>query len=412
MRLSQIATGNLRRRKGRAAFLMLGFTMGIGTVVALYTLSTAIKEEIGHQLDQFGANIVIVPRANTLALNYGGISVPGVSFDVGQLKAADVERIKSIPYKNRLSVVAPKLIGVTSVEGRECLLVGVRFPEELSMKKWWNLVGRRPTGIDEVILGYEIASQLGVIDLQGPTMPAMGDDHRAHAATAVSKPGLLRSEIVIAGRKFGIAGILNETGGREDQMIFADLERVQEVMDKPDELSLVEVSALCKDCPIDDIVAQIQEQLPTAKVAALQQAVRARTQTVDRLNRFSVAIAVIVLVIGGLLIMSTLMASVIERTREIGVLRAVGFRKRHIVELLLIEVGLLSVVGGLLGWLAGTGASAIAVRHFTNSVTTVRPSLLLAGGCVAMALLLGMVACIFPARRAAALDPLEALRHI
>ncbi len=413
MRLSRIALGNLRRRKGRTAFLVLGFAIGVGTVIALYTLSMAIKEEIGHQLDQYGANIVVVPKANTLALNYGGISVSGVSFDVGQLSISDIEKIKGIPYKNRLSTVAPKLLGAASIEGHDYLLAGVRFPEELRMKQWWRLMGKKPSEPDELLLGFEVARELGVTDIS-PTPPLPdSDEHVAHAAPSLPQsPAFRRNSIRISGQEFRIAGVLAETGGRDDQMIFADLRRVQEIVRKPEELSLVEVSALCKDCPIDAIVAQIQQNLPMAKVSAIQQAVRARTVTVERLTRFSGVIAVIVLAIGGLMITGTLTASVVERTQEIGVLRAIGFRKRHIMQMLFTEVSVLSLLGGLIGWLAGTAASAVAVPYFTDTGIGVAPKLELAIASMLVALMLGMTGSIIPARRAAALDPTEALRHI
>ncbi|HXU08962.1 MAG TPA: ABC transporter permease, partial [Blastocatellia bacterium] len=85
MRISTIAFANLKRRKGKAAFLAIGIAIGIGTAVALLSLSSSIKEEIGSQLDRFGANIVVVPQSNNLSLDYGGLSVSSVSFDVKQL---------------------------------------------------------------------------------------------------------------------------------------------------------------------------------------------------------------------------------------------------------------------------------------------------------------------------------------
>ncbi|HSE97001.1 MAG TPA: ABC transporter permease, partial [Blastocatellia bacterium] len=91
MRISTIAIANLKRRKGKALFLVAGIAIGIGTAVALLSLSGSIKEEIGSQLDRFGANIVIVPESNSLALDYGGISVSSVSYDVKQLRTEDAK---------------------------------------------------------------------------------------------------------------------------------------------------------------------------------------------------------------------------------------------------------------------------------------------------------------------------------
>src|ERR1041385_4641191 len=95
MRISTIAFANLRRRKGKAIFLVAGIAIGIGTAVALLSLSGSIKEEIGSQLDRFGANIVVVPQSNNLSLDYGGVSVSSVTYDVKQLRNEDAADRKS-----------------------------------------------------------------------------------------------------------------------------------------------------------------------------------------------------------------------------------------------------------------------------------------------------------------------------
>jgi len=414
MRLSNIAIENLKRRKSRALFLIIALMIGIGTVVALYSLTTALKDEIGTQLDQYGANIVIVPRSSTLSLDYGGISVSGVSFDVQQLKDEDVERVKSIPYRARLSTVAPKLLGAVTVEGKDFLLVGVSFDQETRLKKWWQIVGSVPSQADGLLLGHTVAHALGVIEaVEQDVFRKVSQDHSNHQNQAENQDfKLVRNEITIAGQTHRISGVLRPTGGRDDQMIYAGLEKVQQLTQKPGQLSLIEVSALCKDCPIEDIVAQISSKLPHARVSAIQQAVRARAQTVERLTRFSIIISLVVLLIGSLMIFVTLMSSVIERTKEIGILRAVGFRKEHIIKILVFEAALLSLLGGTLGWLAGTGAGIITAPYFAETEINILPDWRLALASVAIAAGIGIISSIYPAIKAARLDPVESLRHI
>src|SRR5919107_529312 len=146
MRISTIAWANLRRRKSRAALLVAGIAIGIATAVALLTLSRSIGEEIGLQLDQYGANIVVVPKSDQLALDYGGVAVAAASFDVGELTDEDARRIREIPYANRLAVVAPKLLGAADVEGKKVVVAGVDFESEYALKRWWRVVGGRPRG--------------------------------------------------------------------------------------------------------------------------------------------------------------------------------------------------------------------------------------------------------------------------
>src|SRR6185503_14747309 len=164
MRITTIALANLKRRRGKAIFLVIGIAIGIGTAVALLSLSGSIKEEIGSQLDRFGANIVVVPQSNSLSLDYGGVSVSSVSFDVQQLSDEDAKHVLDIPYSNRISTISPKLLGAVGVEGREVLLAGVDFTSEMTLKRWWQIVGRAPASDADLLVGYEVARALSLIE--------------------------------------------------------------------------------------------------------------------------------------------------------------------------------------------------------------------------------------------------------
>jgi putative ABC transport system permease protein len=424
MRISTVALANLRRRKGKAAFLVAGISIGIATAVALLTLSGMIREEIGLQLDQYGANIVVVPKSNQLALDYGGVTVSGVAFDVNQLKDEDARRVYEIPYRNRLAVVAPKMLGAVEVEGRQVLLAGVDFGQELKLKRWWRLVGEKPQGESDLLVGYEVARALSLTehvmgDQSVPVVPTspVTVDYTAAGQHAMHRDmsghfRVVRDRLTLAGREFRVAGVLTPTGAREDGMIFGHLQTVQTLLGKPGQLSLVEVSALCQDCPVEDIVAQISQQLPNAKVSAIQQVVRARTEAVERLTRFALAVSGVVLLIGALMIFTTMTGAVVERTKEIGVLRAIGFRRAHIIKGVMLEVLLLSTAGGLLGWAAGLLASRALLPYFsqTGMGLTVDPKLAVFS--VMAALIIGVASSIYPALRASRLDPSEAVRYV
>jgi putative ABC transport system permease protein len=209
-----------------------------------------------------------------------------------------------------------------------------------------------------------------------------------------------------------VAGVLTPTGGREDEMVFGRLDGVQALLGKPGQLSLVEVSALCQDCPVEEMVAQINKQLPDAKVSAVQQAVRARTETVERLTRFALAVSCVVLLVGALMIFTTMMGAVVERTKEIGVLRAIGFRRTHIIKGLMLEVLLVSTAGGVLGWAAGVLASRALLPYFSQTGAGVGLDPKLALLSVLTALGVGAASSIYPALRASKLDPSEAVRYV
>ncbi len=384
MRLSTISLNNLRRRRGKALLLVLGLAVGVATVVSMLAITTALRADTERKIDQYGANILMVPRSDDLSLSYGGVAV-GVSTAVQELSAADVASIRTIKNAENISTVAPKLLGAAEVGGTRVLLVGVDFPEELRLKRWWTYEGQKPEGPDHLILGQEAAQRLKV----GPGSP-----------------------LQILGRPFTVAAVLNPIGNQEDGLIYADLGVVQDLFGKPGKVSLVEVSALCSTCPIEQIVEQIGEKLPQAKVTALAQVMKSREQTVEQLGNFSLAVSAVVLLVGGLVVLTTMMSSVNERTREIGIFRAVGFRKSHVVRIILMEALLLSLMSGLVGWTVGTLGSSIIAQRVAQLEAPVSWDPLLAGWALGLALLVGLLGSLYPALRASALDPAEALRSI
>jgi putative ABC transport system permease protein len=430
MRISTIAWANLRRRKSRAALLVAGVAIGIATAVALLTLSRSISEEIGLQLDQYGANIVVVPKSEQLALDYGGVSVAAAAFDVGELTDEDARRIREIPNANRLAVVAPKLLGAVEAEGRKVVVAGVDFESEYALKQWWRVVGRKPSGAGELLVGHDAAQALGLVepaaeDTSRPVVPTSAntvdasqhatmsaEEHAAMRRTAPQHFRLTRDRLNLNGREFRVAGVLAPTGGREDAFVYGGLAEVQALLNRPGRLSLVEVSALCKDCPVEEIVGQIAQKLPSAKVSALQQAVRARAETVGRLTRFGAAVSGVVLLIAALLIFTTTTGAVVERTKEIGVMRAVGFRRAHIVKEMMLEVLAVSLLGGALGWGAGAVAAWALMPYFSQTGQGFEPDPALAGAALFAALAVGALSSLYPTLRASRLDPSEAVRHV
>lgn len=413
MRISTIAFANLNRRRGKAIFLMVGIAIGVGTVVALATLTRSIQEEIGGQLDRFGANILILPQSNTIALDYGGVPVSGVAFDVHQLTNEDLERIHQIPYKGRLSAVAPKTLAYADVDGQKVILAGVDFKNEQRLRRWWRLEGTVPASDSELLVGFEVAKALGLIATESnKNAVAQGADSTHHTAAPDDQFRISVERIKIAGVDHRVSGVLHATGGPEDRMIFGKLLHIQQIAKREGQIDAIEVSALCKDCPIDDIVNQIREKLPHAKVSAIQQAVKARVEMVQRLSRFSAVVSVVVLLIATLMILTSMTGSVVERTREFGVLRAIGFRKWHIIQALILEVLAVGAMGGTVGWILGTGGSWIALPYFTEfaAAPEARPDLLAAA--VVTSILVSVAASLYPVTRASRMDPADAVRSI
>jgi len=345
MHLHDISLNNLRRRKGKAAFLIIGLLIGVTTVITLVTLTKAMEADMGKKLDVLGANIIIIPKSHDLALNYGGMNVSGVSLNVKPLHAADMERIRQIKSKENLSIIAPKLIASVSLKGKEAFLAGVDFEEELRLKRWWKIMS--PHGMTAT------AHKEGQMKDHGQPMPgksafllrdSMGENDLLAGAEVARHLQLAEGEALqIKGQTFQVQAILEETGSQDDLLLFAPLKNVQNITGRKDEISLIEVAAFCNTCPIDEMVQQLSDVLPGAKVTAIKQAVESRMETIGHFKQFSLGISAVVLFIGSLIVFTTMMASVNERTKEIGIFRAIGFRKRHIIQVILLEAFLIGL---------------------------------------------------------------------
>jgi putative ABC transport system permease protein len=386
MRLKDISINNLRRRKGKVFFLIVGLTLGITTVVTLISITRMMNEDISKKLDEFGANIVIVPRSDDLAFSYGGISIGEVAVDRQVLKDSDVPKIRQIEVRDNINIVSPKLIGLVEIEGKKVPLMGVHFEDELKLKKWWKIHGTHPKAREEVLIGNEVAVRL--FKSAGDTLP-------------------------LNGRSIKIAGVLDETGSQDDFLIFSDLSFVQEVLKKPEALSLIEVSAFCLTCPIDDIVGQISKVLPHARVTAIKQTIQTRVEALEHFRKFSLGISIIVLLIGGLIVFTNMMASVNERKREIGIFRAIGFRKSHVIRIIFLEALIIGVIAGIVGYLLGLVASQMIgplITGVPSARWVIDPWQIL--GVLFLSAALGILSSIYPAIQASKMDPTTALRAL
>ena len=386
MKLHTISINNLKRRKAKMAFLTIGLMVGIATIVTLVTLTRSMSSDIERKMDEFGANILITPQSNGLAMNYGGISLGGVTFDQREILEEDLYNIKTIKNSQNISAIAPKVLGGVKVGTHDVLLVGVNFESELKMKQWWKIFGNEPKSEQDLLLGSDASKVLNV---------APGDS------------------LTIKGATFKVAGVLDQTGSQDDSLVFASLKMAQQLLGKEGQITLAEVAALCSGCPIGDMVTQIAEKIPDAKVSAIQQVVEGRLKALDQFKRFSYAMAGVVVFIGSLIVFVTMMGSVNERTTEIGVFRAIGFRKSHIMRIILLEAAIVSLFAGFMGYAVGMGGAKLALPFMAESKNA---SLIwdstVAFGSIGLALTLGLLASLYPALHASKMDPTEALRAL
>jgi len=383
LKLYNISFNNLKRRKGKMIFLVMGLVIGIATVVTLLSITESMSLDIEERLNQFGANIVMTPRNENLSLSYGGINVGGVNYKVREFDEKKLPNIRKIKNSKNLGIIAPKVIGAVKIKGRDVLLTGVDFEQEIALKTWWQFDGDLPKQSNEVLLGSQVASSFDL---------STGDN------------------LILSGRNFVISAVLQSTGASEDNAIIADLHESQKVLEKEGKISMVEIAAFCKGCPINEMTLQIAEKFPNAKVTALKQAVMSKMQSIELFKSFSLGISILVIFIGSLLVFVTMMGSVSERTREIGIFRAIGFRRGHVMQIILLEALIVGLVGGFIGFFGGITIAWATLPFVIDGGVFAGIDISLGMISLLLSVSLSLAASLYPARKASSLDPSEALR--
>lgn len=418
MQLYDISINNLRRRKAKMLFVLLGLIIGIATIVSVYGVVEAMKLEMTRQVAEFGVNVIITPDAGGLAFSYGGITLPEIMYDVEQLTTADINALETIASKNMIKVVAPKLMGIeTLASGQRVLLVGANIKDEFKVKPWLRIIDPLATKtIIEKSSGTEAAEEkmsIEAIDLGRQDLEKLNltDNQVLVGASLAASLELKEGDILnIAGNELEVFGILAESGSSEDKQIFMNLTAAQSLLGRPNEVTVIEMAVDYSIASEETLLAELEETLAHTRITSLRQETLRRDEMLTRLVRFGMTISILVLLVGMLVVGLTMSSSVRERTREIGVFRALGFRKADIAKLIMLEGVIISIVGGVIGYIAG-----MLIANYSGSflagmdiVVAWRVSILIMA--VGLAIFIGIISSLYPAYRAANQDPVEALR--
>lgn len=385
MQLVDLTLKHLWRKKTKALFLLLGIIIGVTTIVTLFVITTSMNEEINNKFDLIGSNMIVVPRSDSLTLSYNGITVNSGTTNTVELPEEAINKIMSIKNRENIAEIAPKLLGTLQTNSGQILAVGVNFDTEFRIKKWWQLDGNKPQASHEVILG-------------------------STASKILKKE--VGSKISVGNRELVVTGVLKEIGSEEDNVLYVSLPELQNILNKEGKLSFIEVSALCYSCPIEEIVAQISSKLPEAKVTAILEAVESRKAIVDKFSILARTVSLIVLFIGSLILSNTVLLSINERNREIGVFRALGFKKRHIAAIIVLETAIVSILGSLIGYLLGIVLAKWLAPLIAQMEVPILWDWQLGIRSLILTVLVGVMASLLPVYKAVKHDPAHSMRLI
>jgi putative ABC transport system permease protein len=372
---------DVRRRSGKFLFLIISVAIGVAAFTGILTINISAQEDIDRQLESFGANMVVYPDSEDFSLQYGGVSLTSVDVKQTEINEEDVEKIMMIPNAENINVLSPKVVGVTSGE-RTFVIVGVDFDAELKLKEWWEIHGEIP-GEGEILLGSGVYEKLNL---------ANGD------------------ELELNGQNFIISGYINKTDTQDDNVIFMNLHEAQKILGKEGKISLIEVMAFCNTCPIEEIIRQIEETVPNVKGVAARQLINAQMSLTARFLNFGLAVSLFILIVGVVSLTATMMSFVKEKTKEIGILRAVGFRKRDIGRIVTIEMLLVSLIASVFGYFLGQMVAIIMGGIMLNIPVVFNFAML--GWAFAISIMVCSVATLLPLRTASKITVIEALRSL
>jgi putative ABC transport system permease protein len=382
MRPENLVLKNLARRKGRTVLNSIGLILAIAVIVATVTISNSMEIKIGEEVEKYGPNVVVTPDTKSINVPYGSVTVGSSTFDEATLK-----NLETIENAVNIRIVSPKLFGQTEYEESNLLMVGVNADDERLLKVWWDINGEIPEPrSDETLLGSEVYSALELS---------------------------IGSSIDLNDRTFTVTGYLSETGSNDDYTVFLPLATAQEMMGLPGKVSVVDIGALCSDCPVEEISKQIMDAIPGVKATPVKQAVETRMMAVEQAASFSLGLASVVLVAGCIGVMNTMVSSVHQRRREIGVFLSLGADSSFVYRIFLFEAVLLGLAGGLLGAGLGVASSVLLGPLVLSTVTSIGnvPRFV-----VPLSLAISVVACLvaslYPTWRATKIDPVSALKAI
>ena len=396
MKLHHLVLKDILRRKKRVLYAALGIVIATMTVVGILTIATAGQARIYAQLEKYGANLNVVPAISNVDMKLGGLSLGALTVgenyiperrlpEIRQIADGEIREALGIKDDADIATIAPKLYVSTQIRGTSLLAVGVEPEQEWKIKTWWRIKeGEYLEGGDQALLGAQTARLLEL---------KVGDT------------------ISLNGNATKVIGILEETGSNDDYQVFVPIHTLQTAFGKQGVVSSIDIRALCNACPVETIADSINRNIAGVRALAVKQVAETEMGLMEKMNRLMLALAGITLVIGTFGVVNTMMTSVHERAKDIGIMRAVGASRSQIVRAFLYEAVIVGIVGGILGYLAGTlVAYGVGPLVFEGTAIEYVPQYLPVS--LLLAVFVAVVSAVYPAFRATTIKVADSFRSL
>ena len=398
---SRIALGSLRANPLRTLLTVAAVGIGVATLLAIVAIIQGLNASFARQLVSFGTSTLNVSRTPQLSI--------GPTWWM---------------YRNRKQLTVPQMQAISNQSHFAAFVV----PELNEEAKDVSSRQQTASGVDVVgtladfqrIGGYEMTHGRFITDADSDNERFVIVLGSQVAEVLFPDRSPLDESVRIDNRPYRVVGVLASKGqllGQSmDLIAFVPFKSFLTVYGKRDfQIDVAVDDRKDLDKTEDEITGILRRVRNVAPGKPDDFSINRAEQLADTYNSITgalygvaVAVGVITLIVGGIGIMNIMLVSVRERTREIGVRRALGARRRTIVVQFLLEASAVSALGGVLGTLVGLGVAKL-VAAVTSLSAAVQPLTVLAG--VGFSAVVGLVFGIWPAARAAQLDPVEALRH-
>ena len=395
-----MAWASLIANKMRSILTMLGIIIGVAAVIALVSIGNGVKQDIQNSISSLGSNLLMVMP--------GAPRTPGVRPSQGSMKSLKVSDYQAISKLDGVKAASPYTANsyVTIYQSKNWTTTVSGVSSNFQDVNNWTMAEGRFISSKNV----ENRERVAVVGQTVVKNVFAGED-------PVGK------EIRVKNIPFRVIGVLNSKGNGtmgndQDDVIFIPYTTAMERVEGVDYLRMVYVVA-SDDNGIDRLQSDIENllrvrhsikdtNLDDFNIQNMKSIMETMEQTTGTLTLFLGAVAAISLVVGGIGIMNIMLVSVTERTREIGIRKALGATYFVIVTQFLIEAVVISLMGGLIGIALGIGASKLIGLASGMSTVISVPTIVLS---FAFSMAIGLVFGIYPARKADKLNPIDALHY-